>query len=59
VATSLNGANESSMLLKSEQKLREEIELLRGQLQEQKSTFRGHEKQMVQLQVFWGKRELK
>lgn len=39
------------MLLKSEQKLRKEIELLRGQLQEQKSTFHGHEKQMAQLQV--------
>lgn len=39
------------MLLKSERRLREEIQLLRAQLQEQSSTFRGHEKQMVQLQV--------
>jgi len=42
---------QSSQLLESEQKLREEITQLRSQLQEQKSTFSGHEKQMSQLQV--------
>ncbi|CAK5082065.1 unnamed protein product [Meloidogyne enterolobii] len=42
---------QSSQLLESEQKLREEITQLRSQLQEQKSTFCGHEKQMSQLQA--------
>uniref|UniRef100_A0A1I8AWB2 non-specific serine/threonine protein kinase n=1 Tax=Meloidogyne hapla TaxID=6305 RepID=A0A1I8AWB2_MELHA len=41
----------SFQLLESEQKLREEIIQLRKQLQEQKNTFNGHEKQMSQLQA--------
>lgn len=48
----------SFSLLRSEQRLREEIALLRGQLQEHKSTCRGHERQMTQLQVVEQPREL-
>lgn len=44
----------SMLLMMSERKLREEIEQLRLQLQEQKSTFRRHQKQMAQLQVAGG-----